>query len=134
MFRHVQPAHCQVGVHLQRVPPRFPPELWNVTKRLSTGHLGRTTSVRDGTTDSFIWLAQASVNLDAGRSHPNGESESRDANRSGPDWSATYEANLMPLRQSADSPPRALSGSCRWPQNNRGVPDQHRAQHSLVAQ
>ena len=46
--------------------------------------------------------------MDAGRGHPNGESESRDANRSGPDWSATSEANPTPLRQSADSPPHAL--------------------------
>ena len=56
-FRHVQQARGQVGVNLQRVPPRFPPELWTFTKRLSTGHLGRTTSARDGTTDSSIWLA-----------------------------------------------------------------------------
>ena len=39
------------------------------------------------------WL-QASVDLDAGRGHPNGEPESRDANRSEPDWSATSEANI----------------------------------------
>ena len=36
--------------------------------------------------------------MDAGRGHPNGESESRDANRSGPDWSATSEANPTPVR------------------------------------
>ena len=36
---------------------------------------------------------QASVDLGAGRGHPNGESESCHANRSGPDRSATLEAN-----------------------------------------
>ena len=51
------------------------------------------------------------LNMDAGRGHPNGESESRDANRSGPDCSATSEANPTPVRQSADSPPHALPGS-----------------------
>ena len=79
------------------------------------------------------WL-QASVDLDACRGHPNGESESRDTNRSGPDCSATSEANPTPVCQSADSPPHALSGSRHWPQDNRGVPDRHRAQHSLDAQ
>jgi hypothetical protein len=29
-YRQVQPAHGQVGVRLQRVPPRYPPEVWNV--------------------------------------------------------------------------------------------------------
>ena len=29
-FRPVQPAQGQVGVTLQLVPPRFPPELWIV--------------------------------------------------------------------------------------------------------
>ena len=29
-YRQVQPAHGQIGVHFQRVPPRFPHELWNV--------------------------------------------------------------------------------------------------------
>ena len=77
---------------------------------------------------------QASVNLDAGRGHPNGEPESRDADRSGPDWSATSKANPTSVCQSADSLPRALSGSRRWTQDNRGVPDQHRAQHLLNAQ
>ena len=77
---------------------------------------------------------QASVNLDAGRGHPNEESESHDANRSGPDRSATSEVNPPPVRLSADALPHALSGSRRWPQDNRGVPDRHRAQHSLDAQ
>ena len=56
------------------------------------------------------WL-QSSVNAR--------EPESRDADRSGPDWSATSEANPTPLCQSAESLPRALSGSRRWPQDNR---------------
>ena len=47
------------------------------------------------------------------------EPESRDADRSGPDWSATSESNPTPVRQSADSPPRALPGSRRWSQDNR---------------
>ena len=51
---------------------------------------------------------QASVNLDAGRGHPNGEPESHDTNRSGPDWSATSEANLTPVHQSADLLPRSV--------------------------
>ena len=41
----------------------------------------------DGTTDSFIWWLQASIDLDAGRGHPNGQPENHDADRS--DWSAT---------------------------------------------
>ena len=49
--------------------------------------------------------------MDAGGGLPNGESESCDANRSDPDRSATSEANPTPVRQSADSPPHALSGS-----------------------
>ena len=36
-FRHVQPAHGEVGVNLQRVPPRFPPELWNVHEATLNG-------------------------------------------------------------------------------------------------
>ena len=36
-FRHVQPAHGQVGVNLQQVPPRFPPELWNVHEATVNG-------------------------------------------------------------------------------------------------
>ena len=78
------------------------------------------------------WL-QASVNLDADRGHPNGKPESRDSDRSGPDWSATSEANPTSVCQSADSPPYALPGSRHWPQDNRGVPDRHRTQHSLDA-
>ena len=77
---------------------------------------------------------QASIVLGAGRGHPNGESESHDTDRSGRDWSATSEANPTPVRQSADSLPRALPGSRRWPQDNQAVPDRHRAQHSLDAQ
>ena len=52
---------------------------------------------------------QASVDLDAGRGHPNGESESCHANRSGPDRSATLEANPTSVCQSADSLPRTLN-------------------------
>ena len=51
---------------------------------------------------------QASVDLDAGRGHPNGEPESRDADRSGPDWSATSEANPRLVRQSALASSRSV--------------------------
>ena len=32
-----KPAHGQVGVNLQQVPPRFPPELWNVHEATVNG-------------------------------------------------------------------------------------------------
>ena len=35
--RHVASAHGQVGVNLQRVPPCFPPELWNVHEATVSG-------------------------------------------------------------------------------------------------
>ena len=73
MYRHVSHQIC--GMY---------------TKRLSTGRLGRINQywgVKQPILSSG-WL-QASVNLDAGRGHPNGESESHHANRPGHDRSAT---------------------------------------------
>ena len=54
-YRRVQPLHGQVGINLQRMPPRFPPELWNVHDATIKGE--PRTSARAGTTNSFIWWA-----------------------------------------------------------------------------
>ena len=87
------------GWNLQRAPPRFPPELWNVHEATVNG-APRTNNQCEGWNNRFFHLVgykgalQASVDLDADRGNPNGESESRDADRSGPDWSATSEAYL----------------------------------------
>ena len=54
-FRHVQPAHGQVGVNLQRMPPRFPPELWNVHEATVNG-APRTNNQCEGWNNRFFHL------------------------------------------------------------------------------
>ena len=75
-------AHGQVGVNLQRVPPRFTPELWNITQ--SDSQLGTSDEQPVWGMEQPILSSgglQSFVNLDGGRGHPNGEPESRDTNR-----------------------------------------------------
>ena len=54
-FRHVQPAHGQVEVNLQQVPPRFPPELWNVHEATVNG-APRTNNQCEGWNNRFFHL------------------------------------------------------------------------------
>ena len=54
-FRHVQPAHGQVGVNLQLVPPRFLPELWNVHEATLNG-APRTNNQCEGWNNRFFHL------------------------------------------------------------------------------
>ena len=54
-YLRVQPLHGQVGINLQRMPPRFPPELWNVHDATIKGE-PRTNNYCEGWNNRFFHL------------------------------------------------------------------------------
>ena len=54
-YRRVQPLHGQVGINLQHMPPRFPPELWNVHDATINGE-PRTNNQCEGWNNRFFLL------------------------------------------------------------------------------